>query len=100
MPARHPLEPEAVAKRLRVHYRNRRRDWLASGGSWPLAIALHPPTEREAARDLEAARAWIAVWQSWQGSGELVCASLVPKLRLGTWLPKLQLRVSEGGQSR
>jgi hypothetical protein len=72
MPARHPLEPEAVAKRLRVHYRNRRRDWLAGGSSWPLAIVLHPPTEREAARDLEAARAWIAVWQSWQGSGELV----------------------------
>jgi len=72
MPTRHPLEPEAVAKRLRTHYRNRRRDWLAGGGDWPLAVPLHPPTEREAARNLEAAWTWIAAWQSWRGPGELV----------------------------
>ena len=72
MPARPPLDPRAVAARLRTHYRNRRRDWLAGGGPWPLAVPLHPPSEREAARELEAARAWIGAWQSWIGPGELV----------------------------
>ena len=74
MPARHRLDPTAVAERLRIHYRNRRREWLAGAGDWPLAVPLHPPTEREAARDLEAARRWIADWQSCQGPGELVWA--------------------------
>jgi len=66
------LDPRAVSARLRTHYRNRRREWLVGGGDWPLAVPLHPPTEREAARDLEAARAWIAGWLSPQGPGELV----------------------------
>jgi hypothetical protein len=66
------LDPRAVSARLRTHYRNRRREWLVGGGDWPLAVPLHPPTERQAARDLEAARAWIAGWQAPHGPGELV----------------------------
>jgi hypothetical protein len=72
MPVKPPLDPEAAARRLRAHYRNRRRDWLSGGGDWPLSVPLHPPSERAAARDLEATRTWIGVWQSWQGPGELL----------------------------
>ncbi|MCG6860528.1 MAG: DUF2220 family protein [Chromatiaceae bacterium] len=72
MPAARRLDQAAVARRLSVHYRNRRREWLAGSGTWPLTVPLHPPTEREAARDLGAARGWIATWQSWQGPGEVV----------------------------
>ncbi len=72
MPAARRLDPKAVTARLQAHYRNRRREWLAGGGTWPLAIPLHPPSEREAARDLEAARRWISDWHSWQAQGELV----------------------------
>ena len=72
MSAKRRLDPNAVAARLGAHYRSRHREWLAGRGAWPLAVLLHPPTEREVARDPEATRAWIASWQSWQGPGELV----------------------------
>lgn len=65
------LDPAAAARRLRGHYRNRHHDWLDDGGTWPLAVPLHPPTEREAGRDLEGVRAWIGAWQAWHGPGEL-----------------------------
>jgi hypothetical protein len=72
MPATRRLDPATVAKRLRVHFRNRRRAWLAGEDDWPLAVPLHPPTEREAVRDLDGVRAWVANWKCWRGPGELL----------------------------
>lgn len=77
MPALPALDPSAVAARLRRHWQRRRGDWLdaearCDSRRWPLAIPLHPPTEREAVRSVEAVRAWIASWQRWAGRGEVV----------------------------
>ena len=77
MPASRRLDPTAVRDRLRRHWQRRRGYWLdgdATGerGDWPLAILLHPPTEREASRAVDAVLVWIDSWRSWQGQGELV----------------------------
>jgi len=72
MPAAQRLDPDAVAQRLRRHFARQRGAWLEGQGIWPLEIPLHPPTEREAGRDLEGVRAWIARWQAWCGPGEIV----------------------------
>lgn len=45
---------------------------MNDAGEWPLSIPLHPPTEREAARSVQAVRGWVDSWRRWQGSGELV----------------------------
>jgi hypothetical protein len=77
MPVPQRLDPANVVDRLRRYWQRRRGDWLdADGlrdaGEWPLAILLHPPTEREAARSVDAVRGWIDSWKRWQGQGELV----------------------------
>jgi hypothetical protein len=77
MPALRQLEPSAVVPRLRRYWRQRKGDWLDAqarddGGQWPLAILLHPPTEREAGRSIETVRIWIESWQRWQGRGEVL----------------------------
>jgi hypothetical protein len=77
MPAQRRLEPAAVTGRLRRLWRRRRGDWLDGAGEtdsrdWPLAVLLHPPTEREAARSVHAVRGWSESWRCWRGGGELV----------------------------
>lgn len=77
MPASRRLDPTAVADRLRRHWQRRRGHWLDADGAsdaddWPLPILLQPPTEREAARSVDAARGWIETWRRWQGRGDLV----------------------------
>lgn len=72
MPVAQRLDPEAVVQRLCRHFARHRGAWLEGRGDWPLEIPLHPPTEREAGRDLDGVRAWIAVWQAWRGPGEVV----------------------------
>ncbi len=61
------LEPEAVAQRLRVRYRNQRRRWLAGEGEWPLTVSLGPPSERQASEHLTRVRDWQDTWRRWQG---------------------------------
>ena len=39
---------------------------------WPLDLPLGAPDEREAQRQPDAVRAWIAAWAAWSGTGELV----------------------------
>ncbi|AGA90085.1 hypothetical protein Thimo_1288 [Thioflavicoccus mobilis 8321] len=72
MAAARRLDPEAVTRRLRRHFERHRGGWLEGRGDWPLEVPLHPPTEREAGRDLAGVRAWIAEWQGWRGPGEVV----------------------------
>lgn len=77
MPASRRLDPAAVHDRLRRHWQRRRSHWLDAdaakdAGGWPLQIMLHPPTEREASRSVDAVLGWINSWRRWQGSGELV----------------------------
>ena len=47
-----------------------------AAGGWPLTILLHPPTERDTARDLAGVRDWIERWAAAQADparpGELV----------------------------
>ncbi|MBK1633305.1 hypothetical protein CKO31_21620 [Thiohalocapsa halophila] len=56
------LDPAAVTTLLRKRWRGGHRRWLDAAGSWPLTILLHPPTERETARDLAGVRDWIERW--------------------------------------
>ncbi|HET7570143.1 MAG TPA: Wadjet anti-phage system protein JetD domain-containing protein [Gammaproteobacteria bacterium] len=65
------LEPAAALDQLRRRYRNQSRTWLAGGGDWPLSIALGPPSEREALKDLSRVRDWQSAWTHWRGPGEI-----------------------------
>ncbi len=56
------LDPDAVTALLRRRWQAGHRRWLDGEGSWPLPILLHPPTEREAARDPAGLRSWIEGW--------------------------------------
>jgi hypothetical protein len=56
------LDPATVAALLRRRWNGAHRRWLDEAGIWPLTIVLHPPTEREAARDPAGARHWIEAW--------------------------------------
>jgi len=66
------LLPDAVRDLVARRYRNRRRYWLAAQDEWPLELSLSAPDEREAQRQPDALRAWVAAWQSWNGPGEVV----------------------------
>ncbi|MGD8274812.1 MAG: DUF2220 family protein [Thiohalocapsa sp.] len=62
MAASRRLDPVAVGALLRKRWQSGHRRWLDAAGSWPLTILLHPPTERETARDLAGVRDWIERW--------------------------------------
>jgi len=66
------LLPDAVRELIARRYRNRRRQWLAGDDAWPMELPLGQPDEREAQRQPEALRAWVAAWQAWSGAGEIV----------------------------
>ena len=66
------LLPDAVREIVARRYRNRRRQWLAGEGEWPIDVPLGAPDEREAQRQPEAVKAWIEAWQAWGGTGEIV----------------------------
>jgi hypothetical protein len=66
------LLPEAVRQTIARRYRRRRCDWLMGEDEWPLDLSLGAPDEREAQRQPDAVRAWIAAWAAWSGAGELV----------------------------
>jgi hypothetical protein len=70
------LDPAAVAALLRRRWAGGHRRWLDGAGSWPLAILLHPPTERETTQDLAGVRGWVERWAAVEADpgrpGELV----------------------------
>jgi hypothetical protein len=66
--------PADVRQLLQKRFDNRHREWLAAGSDsapWPLDIPLGIPGEQLALQQLDATRAWVAAWQTWQGAGEL-----------------------------
>lgn len=66
--------PEDVRRLLERAYARRHRRWLAGDPAtpWPWEIGLGPPTEREALRQVEGVRAWVAAWRAWRGPGTVV----------------------------
>jgi hypothetical protein len=66
------LLPEAVRESIARRYQRRRHNWLTGEGDWPIDLPLGSPDEREAQRQPDAVRAWIAAWSAWSGAGELV----------------------------
>jgi hypothetical protein len=66
------LLPEAVREAIARRYQRQRRHWLTGEGEWPIDLPLGSPEEREAQRQPEAVRAWMAAWTNWSGAGELV----------------------------
>jgi hypothetical protein len=59
------VTPLDVATRASSLYTREARGWAAAAAPWPvLELPLHPPTERAALDDLEAARAWVAGWRT------------------------------------
>ena len=66
------LLPEAVRLSIARRYQQRRHLWLTGEGEWPIDLPLGSPDEREAQRQPEAVRAWVAAWAAWSGAGELV----------------------------
>jgi hypothetical protein len=71
MPESRRLDPAAVAAQLRRRWTNGHRAWLDGGGTWPLAILLGTPTERETRADLAGVRAWVESWLEAERSGPL-----------------------------
>jgi hypothetical protein len=71
--------PDDVQKELKRCYKNRHREWLNASGkseqpedsAWPLEVTLGIPTEKQALKQVEDVRAWVATWQSWRGVGTL-----------------------------
>lgn len=71
--------PDDVRKELKRRYKNRHREWLEAVGEperleesdWPLEVNFGIPTERQALKQIEGVRAWVAAWQSWNGVGSL-----------------------------
>ncbi len=66
------LLPEEVRETIARRYRRCRCDWLMGEDEWPIDLPLGAPDEREAQRQPDAVRAWIAAWAAWSGAGELV----------------------------
>jgi len=59
-----PVTPQDLAARARRLYDRSARTWVVHGGAAAeLEAPLHPPSEREALQDLDAARAWVRSWR-------------------------------------
>jgi len=75
--------PEDVRNFIERKFKSRHRDWLKAcvpgsnsddKNEFPLAIDLGIPTGKEAVNRQNDVRAWIAAWNNWKGSGELIRA--------------------------
>lgn len=64
-------DPDALRRRLRSTWARQRQAWLAGEGRWPLALAIQPPTEAEAAAQWSAFGEWLARWRHAAGEGEV-----------------------------
>ena len=65
-----PVTVEELRARARRLFDRDARGWAADAGAEPvLDVPLHPPTERAALADLDAARAWVESWRAVECSG-------------------------------
>lgn len=65
-----PVSVAAVRERARRTFERESAGWAATGDdSAELDLPLHPPTERAALADLDAARAWVESWRGAERSG-------------------------------
>jgi hypothetical protein len=81
MMAKKLLFPDDVRLSLRRRYTSQHCSWLATGGSWPLSVALTTLTERDAAVDVSLVRSWVEAWASWNAGGNVAWAETCwPKL--------------------
>jgi hypothetical protein len=56
---------------LRRRYQLHQSGWLAGDGTWPLALALGRPLERDMAADPVHVRSWVDAWRSFGGPASL-----------------------------
>lgn len=67
-----PVTVDALRARARRFVERDGRTWAATGDdSAVLESPLHPPTEREALADLDAARSWVESWRRAARSGDI-----------------------------
>lgn len=59
--------PDDVERLLRRSYQLHRCDWLAGEGTWPLALSLGRPMERDMGADALHVRGWVDAWRSFGG---------------------------------
>lgn len=64
--------PEDVREHFAARYRNRRGDWLAGEGTWPMTVTLGCPTEAEAQFQSAVLRNWVEAWQACSSPGQVV----------------------------
>lgn len=63
---------DALRARARRLFERDSRAWAATGDDVVvLDVPLHPPTERDALADLDAARAWVESWRRASASGDI-----------------------------
>lgn len=72
MTASTPVDVAELRRRALRLFERESRSWAATGrDDAVLEIPLHPPTERTALADLDAARAWVAAWREAEASGDI-----------------------------
>lgn len=60
--------PDDVRRHLLRLFENRHRRWLVAGDEnrWPVGVDLGLPAERDALRQPEGVRVWVAAWREWE----------------------------------
>ncbi|ROQ58567.1 hypothetical protein EDF36_2011 [Rathayibacter sp. PhB152] len=67
-----PVTVADLRDRAQRIFQRESRSWAARGDQEPmLDLPLHPPTERDALTDLDAARTWVESWRRAAESGEI-----------------------------
>jgi len=65
------LFPDDARSWLRRRYERQHRSWIAGTGSWPLAVSLGEPTERQVVEDAALIRSWVDAWSAWRDPEQL-----------------------------
>lgn len=67
-----PVDVAELRRRAQRLFERDSRGWAATGRCDAVIDApLHPPTERDALADLDAARAWVSEWREAEASGDI-----------------------------
>lgn len=64
-------QPDEVTHHLRTRFERDYPDWARNQGSWPLRVALHPPTTTQRSADPVACHAWADAWRGYDGPGTI-----------------------------
>lgn len=62
-------QPEEVRESLRNRFERDYPGWARNRGSWPLRLALRPPTTAQRSVDPVACHAWADAWRGYAGPG-------------------------------